>query len=149
MRKVLLPIMVLFIGLSIGGVSAQGLPDLKIENIKIDPLPSGINGPMLQLHMSRSYRFHVTISNVGTAEAHSCFVVRTECIRQGKITPLGEAVVGQANTPYVHAVYDVYPSSAGAGECILRTIVDADQNVNESDESPISNIWDRGATVLP
>ena len=88
MRKVLLTIIVLFIGLSMGGAFAQGLPDLKIENVIIDPVPSGVNGPRLQLHMYRSYRFQITIRNVGTAAAHSSFVVRTECVRQGKAITL-------------------------------------------------------------
>ncbi len=63
--------------------------------------------------------------------------------------PLGEARVGQVKSPYIYAVYNVFPSSAGAGDCTLRTVVDAEKNVNESDESPVSNIWDRKATILP
>ena len=75
--------------------------------------------------------------------------MRTECIRQGRAITIGEARVGQLKSPYVYAVYDVFPSSAGAGNCKLRTIVDADESVKESNESPISNIWDRSATILP
>ncbi len=149
MRKGLLSVMALGIGLSMGSASAQGLPDLKVENVSIDPVPAGVLGPKLQLHMNRSYRFQVTIRNVGAGTVRTCFIVRTECVRQGKTFMLGEALVGQTSGPYIYAVYDVFPSSAGAGDCILRTIVDADQAVNEADKSPLSNIWDRGATVIP
>ena len=149
MRKVSFLLIVLFVILSMGTASGQNMPDLKIEDLKIDPMPSGAQGPKLQLHMSRSYRFQVTIRNAGNLPASNCFVVKTECIKQGNVITLGEAVVGQRTSPYIYAVYDVFPSSAGAGDCILRTIVDADQSVNESNESPLSNIWDRGATILP
>lgn len=39
----------------------------------------------------------------------------------------------------VFACFDIFPSSGGEGECVIRTIVDADNEVNESDEGASSN----------
>lgn len=147
--KIFIPLLCLVFCLVGGSAIAQPMPDLKLENIHIEPMPAGVNGPQMQLHMSGSYRFQVTIRNVGNATAQSCFVVRTQCVRGNSAITLGEALVGQTLSPYIYAVYDVFPSSAGAGDCIIRTIVDVDHRVQELDEGMQSNVWDRGAVVLP
>lgn len=130
---------------------AQG--DLKITNLNIVPMPHGVQGPTMQLHMSGSYRVEVSIQRGGAGQQHGfpCFTVRTECVRSNQSITLGEARIGVAPSSGwgIYAVYDIYPSSAGGGNCLLRTIVDANNEVAEPDESPVSNIWDRNAIILP
>ena len=48
----------------------------------------------------------------------------------------------------IYAVYDVFPGSAKQGDCIVRTTIDADNEIQEPDESPTSNIWDRNSTIV-
>jgi len=131
--------------------NAFGQLELAITNVSIEPTPQGVNGPKLTLHMSRSYRFQVTIERGGPGQLADtqCFTVRTECIKDGKSVVLGVARVGV--TPgmgwNVYATYDVFPSAAGAGDCVLRTTIDVLNEVTEPDESSNSNVWDRGATI--
>ena len=99
----------------------------------------------VQLHMYRSYRMHVSIVNSGASSP--AFTVRTECNRDGMNYKLGETHVGPiASNQTRDAVYDIFPSSAGKGSCMMRTSVDADLKVNESDEAPLSNSRDRVVT---
>jgi hypothetical protein len=131
--------------------TAQPLPgggqsDLQVRNVSISPNP--LVQSQIQLHMYRSYRIQVSILNSGAPSPS--FTVRTECNRNGMKYNLGETHVGPiAQNQTRDAVYDIFPSSAGAGGCMMRTIVDADRQVNESDESPLSNVWDRTVTILP
>jgi len=130
---------------------AQG--DLKITNLNIVPTPQGIQGPAIHLHMSRSYRVEVSIQRGGQGQQHGfpCFTVRTECVRGAQSFTLGEARIGVAPLSGwgIYAVYDIYPSSAGGGNCELRTVVDVNNEVSEPDESPLSNIWIKKAVILP
>jgi len=129
---------------------AQPMPgraqsDLQIRNVSIYPDP--LVQSRIQLHMYRSYRIQVSILNGGASSPD--FTVRTECNRNGMNHKLGETRVGPIPQSQTRdAVYDIFPSSAGAGGCIMRTTVDADRQVNESDESPLSNSWDRAVTIL-
>lgn len=119
--------------------------DLKITNLSIHPNP--LVQSQIKLHMYRSYRIQVSILNRGASSP--AFTVRTECTRNGLPYKLGETRVGpMSQNQTIDAVYDIFPSSAGAGSCMMRTMVDADRQVNESDESPLSNSWDRTVTIL-
>jgi hypothetical protein len=151
MKKVLVALLFVSSIISSQNLFAQG--DLKITNLNIVPTPEGTQGPALQLHMSRSYRAEVSIQRGGQDQQQGfpCFIVRTECVRGGQSFTLGEARISVAPSSgwNIYAVYDIYPSSAGGGDCILRTVVDANNEVSEPDESPQSNIWIRNATILP
>jgi hypothetical protein len=123
------------------------LPDLKIRNLDIAPRPDHSTGPLL-LHMNRSYRFFVSILNRGAPSP--AFTVRTECSRGGMPAKLGEFRVGPIPGGQSRdVVYDVFPGMAGVGNCMMRTTVDADREVNESDESPLNKTWDVVVTILP
>ncbi len=122
--------------------------DLKLTNLAIIPPPEGINGPKITLHAYRSYRVEVSIQRNGIGQVAD-FKVRTECVRGGTPFLLGETMVSgpAGGGGKLGAVYDIFPSSAGYGDCLLRTIIDADNVVAESDESPLSNIWERQARI--
>ncbi len=122
--------------------------DLKLTNLAIIPPPEGINGPRITLHTYRSYRVEVSIQRNGIGQVAD-FKVRTECVRGGTPFLLGETMVSgpAGGGGKLGAVYDIFPSSAGYGDCLLRTIIDADNVVAESDESPLSNIWERQARI--
>ena len=134
-----------------GGISTQGLyaqNDLKITNLKITPTPKGVQTPTIELHMNRSYQVEVTVEQNG--QVSQCFTVRTVCIKNNRTYTLGEARIGfAASLGEAYALYTIFPSSAGGGQCFLRTIVDANNEVAESDESALSNIWDRKTLILP
>lgn len=149
MRKVMMTmLMVLGLGMT-GETVAYAQQDLKIKNLEIYPQPEGITGPRINLHANRSYRFTVTIGkNVALVEGSS-FLVRTECLRAGKKFIIGEARVGNSTGWHIYATYDVFPGEAGVGDCLLRTTVDANNEIQESDKSPLSNIWDRAAVIVP
>lgn len=127
--------------------SAQTL-DLKIKDVVLDPQPAGFNAAKIQLGTYRSYRMTVTLEKTIALPKTASFVVRTECIRNGKSINIGESRVGESKGWFIYATYDVYPGEAGAGDCLLRTTVDADNEIAETDESAVSNRWDRNATLL-
>jgi len=121
------------------------LSDLAIANVAIDPTP--VLQPQLQLHTYRAYRMNVTVVNHGAMAPG--FNVRTECIKNGAPFTLGDSPVGPLGQGQIRQVtYDIFPSSAGTGPCLLRTTVDADRQVNESDESALSNNWDRNTLIM-
>ena len=127
-------------------IPGAGQSDLQIRNVSISPNP--LVQSQIQLHMYRSYRVQVSILNNGAPSP--AFTVRTECNRNGIHYKLGETHVEPILKNQTRDVfYDIFPGEAGAGGCLMRTTVDADQQVNESDESPLSNSWDRAVTVLP
>ncbi len=122
--------------------------DLKIKNIALDPQPAGTTAANIQLGTYRSYRMTVTIEKTLALPKGVSFVVRTECIRDGKSITIGEARVGDSKGWNIYATYDVYPGEAGAGHCLLRTTIDADNEIAETDESVLSNTWNRNATLM-
>ena len=154
--------------------NASELPDLKVTKVEIIPnsvldakrdptfkpeaiievaaaeAAGNLNNPVntaRPMRMYRSYRFLVTIQNVGKVPLTGTFIVRTECIRDGK-EPI---VLGKTRMAMmdgvVFACFDVFPSSGGKGECVIRTIVDAENQVNEGDERPSSNTLDFKALI--
>ncbi len=127
--------------------------DLKITNLSITPVPEGISKAKITLHTSRSYRVEAAIRRTGTAQPGGIpdFTVRTECVRGGSRFRLGETRIGvtAGSGSTLYAVYDIFPSSAGNGDCMLETMVDADNAVAESDESRAGNIWMRRAVIVP
>jgi hypothetical protein len=99
------------------------------------------------MRMYRSYRFIVTIRNVGKVPVTDTFIVRTECVRDGKEPiVLGKTRIAMMDG-VVFACFDVFPSSGGKGECVIRTIVDAENQVNEVDERASSNTLDFKARI--
>ena len=123
---------------------AQGpLPDLVIpmdqqDYISIEPQPEYQGAAGNILHTFRSYRVVVRVINVG-APTNACFVVRTNCVRGNQIFKLGEGRTGLMSG-LGYAAYDIFPSSAGNGPCVLQTIVDADNQVQESNEGATSAV---------
>ena len=103
-----------------------------VQDVK-DP-PFTTNGPIIevapatgstkfQLLASRSYRFIVTV-DFGQGKLPSCLLVETEFILSGKpVIVLGKTHI--AADEHVYACYDVFPSKAGLGDCVIRTSVDA------------------------
>ena len=118
--------------------SAGGLPDLVIamdraHYISIEPQPKyGVQTGNV-LHTYRSYRVTVLVSNFG-AKTNACFTVRTQCVRGNDVYTLGEGRIGMSSGSVAYAVYDIFPSLAGTGACLLRTVVDADNEVQELSE---------------
>lgn len=138
------------LGASVGHVSAgsPGGLDLKIKNMEIDPEPAGTSGPRIVLGTYRSYRATVEIQKTVALPANASFLVRTECIRDGQATTIGQARIGDATGWYMYACYNIFPAEAGAGDCLIRTTIDAQNEISETDESAISNIWDRAARLV-
>lgn len=122
------------------------LPDLAITNVTLKPHPVLL--PKMQLHTYRSYRVRVSVLNKGGSSPG--FIVRTMCNRAGTISTLGEGPTGPIPAGGKRVVaYDIFPSSAGVGDCMMRTKIDASNTVKESDESTQSNTWDKAVTVSP
>lgn len=127
---------------------AQALPDLKVVKVEIVPNSakdvndaffrgrpllevsptSEKDGERLQLPIYRSYRFIVTI-HFGQGKAPGSFLVSTQSVRDGKTVTLGKTRIALEDRSVQYACYHVYPAEAGPGDCVIRTIVEAD---NES-----------------
>lgn len=132
-----------------GAAMVEAASDLKLENFKTEPLPDGVGTPLPIFHTYRSYLATVEIRNL-TGPNPTCFTVRTECHRGANHYVLGEGRVGM--TPvngFAIAAYHIFPSSAGHGQCRLFTIIDADNEVGETDKSPLSNVWELEIMVAP
>lgn len=125
-----------------------GSIDLKIENLEIEPEPAGIASPKIELGTYRSYRAIVTVRKTTALPTNSSFLVRTECIRNGQAETVGQARIGDAKGWHLFACYNLYPGEAGPGDCLLRTTIDAENEITETDESAVSNVWDREAILV-
>jgi len=134
--------------LVLGSIALAAGVDLKIKDIEIDPEPVGTTSPKIQLGIHRSYRIIVTIKKSTALPQGASFVVRTQCNRNGKSVTIGEARVGDSKGWNIYACYDLYPGQAGSGDCLLRTTIDANNEIGEPDESATSNVWDRKATLV-
>jgi hypothetical protein len=126
---------------------AQELPDLNVIRVEIVPnsvkdtddaffrgrpvlevAPTPEKGrEKLKMQVSRSYRFIVTI-HFGKGKAPSSVLVRTECVRDGKTTAIGKTRIALHDPYSQYACYDVYPGEAGPGDCVIRTVVEADKD---------------------
>jgi len=125
---------------------AEELPDLKVVKVEIVPnseqdLKSDAffrgrpiievaptpekGGERLQLPTYRQYRLIVTVQS-GKGKTFASLLVRTECVRDGKTVVLGKTHIGMDDR-IQYACYPVFPSSAGPGDCVIRTIVEADK----------------------
>ncbi|WP_157633721.1 CARDB domain-containing protein [Thioflavicoccus mobilis] len=119
--------------------------DLQVTNLSIHPDP--VVQSQIKLHTYGFYRVHVSILNRGASAP--AFTVRTECMRNDINYKPGETRVDSMQQGQTRDVgYDIFPSSAGAGSCMMRKTVDADRQVNESDESPLSISWGRAIKIL-
>ena len=146
MMKKLIPVMAAMIAfLSGSALWAQELPELKVVKVEIVPNSAkDLNDPFfrrrpilevaptskeddarLQLPTYRSYRFIVTI-HVGPGKAPASCLVSTQSVREGKTVTLGKTRVGFEDRHTFYACYDVFPAEAGPGECVIRTLVEAD-----------------------
>lgn len=129
-------------------------PDLVLENVEIYAFPPDHEVPSsksgrLELHQYRSYRVILTIQNRSTVVAPPFNVAVTSTltgvggditVRNGGTKILGKARVGDLGRGRIYACMDVFPGEAVAGEHDLLFVVDSDHEVNESDESPLSNV---------
>lgn len=143
--RVLVPVFVAA-GVALGapaGAAGQ-LPDLKVVKVEIvpnsakdtDPFfrnrpvvevapPPGKDADRVELGTYRAYRFVVTV-HVGGGKAPPSLLVRTECVRDGKAVVLGKTRIGVEDRSAQYACYPVYPAEGGAGDCVIRTVVEAD-----------------------
>jgi len=182
------------------GASAEDLPDLKVSKVEIIPnnlldartspvfkpdailevaateagaAPRETNSPPLVMRMYRSYRLLVTVRNTGRVLPDGPFLVRAECVREGrKPVVLGKTRVCMLG-PAVYACFDVFPSellvaeaeAAGAplnkvlkkeeasvwakakGDCVIRVIVDADDEVSEAHEGAAGKVLEFKAKI--
>jgi hypothetical protein len=128
----------------------SNLSDLAFSMLKMEPEPEMDDGERVKLNMSRLYKVKATIVNKGGTGA-SEFIVRTVCHRGGdNIYSMGEqSVSGLLAGSSFDVSYNIDPSKVGGGGCLLRTLVDADDQVVESDESESGNTWESMAVVLP
>jgi hypothetical protein len=126
------------------------LSDLAFNVVKIDPEPELDDEQRLKLHKSGSYKVIATIINKGGVDA-SGFIVRTVCHSDDEnIYSLGEhGVTGLLAGSTFDVSYNIDLSKVEGGGCLLRTLVDADDQVVESDESKSGNTWESMAVVLP
>jgi hypothetical protein len=97
--------------------------------IEVAPTPEKGN-ERFRLPTYRSYRFIVTIRLSGKGKVPSSFLVKTECVRDGKTVTLGKTRSGLENRLVGYACYDVFPAEGGAGDCLIRTFVEADNGKN-------------------
>jgi hypothetical protein len=148
MKRVIFTMLIIVSVFLMGNTVVVAQQDLKVKNLEIYPKPAGIGGPRVQLDMHRSYRFIVTIQKSVNLAPGSSFLVKAECIRGGKKITIGKARVGETLGWNIYACFDVYPAEGGAGDCLLRITVDYHNEVKETDESDVSNIWDRNATFM-
>jgi hypothetical protein len=146
MRKLVPLIAAVVISLAGSAALAQELPDLKVVKVEIvpnsekdlkdaffrdrpiievAPTPEK-GGERLQLPAYRGYRFIVTI-HIGKGKSPSTLLVRTECVRDGKTVVLGKTRIGRDDRVVQYACYPVFPGEAGPGDCVIRTIVEADK----------------------
>lgn len=155
MRRVVLalPVCVAF---ALGSAAPpQNRPDLKIAKVEIvpnsvedlqrdaffrgrpliqaAPNPQKEGDERLRLPTNRSYRFIVTIRRDGKGKVPSSFLVRTECVRDGKTVTLGKSRTSLEGRVAGYACYDVFPSTGGDGDCLIRTVVEMDHGKNALD----------------
>jgi hypothetical protein len=93
--------------------------------LEVAPTPEK-DGERLQLPTYRSYRFIATI-HIGEGKAPASFLVRTECVRDGKTVILGQTRIALEDRLVQYACYNVFPAEAGRGDCMIRTVVEADK----------------------
>jgi hypothetical protein len=108
--------------------SAKDLEDAFFRGrpiLEVAPTPEK-GGERLRLPTYRSYRFIVTIQ-AGKSKAGSSFLVRTECVRDGKTVTLGKTRIASDGRFARYACYDVFPAEAGPGDCVIRTVVETDK----------------------
>jgi hypothetical protein len=143
MRSLVPALSVAVLALAGSAASGQQQPELKVVKVEIvpnsakdanDPFFRGRpvveaaptpekGGERLRLPTYRSYRFIVTI-HPGTSNAASSFLVRTECVRDGKTVTLGKTRIAPDGRFAQYACYDVFPAEAGPGDCVIRTVVE-------------------------
>lgn len=145
MKRFLLCMLSCFV---LGSTILTAAVDLKIRNLELAPKPAYVEGQGIQLDTHGAYRVVVTIQKSAALPTGASFVVRTECIRNGKSVIIGEARVGDSKGWNIYACYDLYPGEAGLGLCRLRTTIDADNEIVESNESAISHVYDTIATLV-
>ena len=146
MRNLVPTIAAVVISLAGSAALAEELPALKVVKVEIvpnsakdlnDPFFRGRpilevaptpekDGERLQLPTYRSYRFIVTI-HIGEGKAPASFLVRTECVRDGKAVILGKTRLALEDRGAQYACYNVFPAEAGPGDCVIRTTVEADK----------------------
>jgi hypothetical protein len=145
MRSLVPVIVVVGIALAGSAASGQELPDLKVVKVEIVPNsakdddaffrnrpvlevtpPPEKDGERLKLGTYRSYRFIVTV-HIGNGKAPPSLLVRTECVRDGKTVVLGKAHIVRENRFAQYACYDVFPAEGGVGDCVIRTVVEANK----------------------
>jgi hypothetical protein len=108
------------------------------DYISIEPQPEYKGAAGNILRTSKGYRMVVHVRNFG-APTDACFIVRTYCVRGNQTFKLGEGRMGLISGSGF-AAYNIFPSSAGNGPCLLQTVVDADNQVQESNEGATSSV---------
>jgi hypothetical protein len=81
-----------------------------------------------QLMRFRSYRVIATVRNTGAGTGPSSFVVRTDCVKDGKAVTLGKTRIGLEGRAVGYACYDIFPAEGGAGDCLVRTVVEVEDS---------------------
>lgn len=138
-----------------GGLAAS-LParppatDLVIEDVEILQYPgdgaevTAKGAQPLRLEQYRSYRVVAHVRNRGARILGAFNVVA----RSGNgHKEIGRARVGDTGR-LIYACFDLFPGSCPPGQTELRIVVDANDEIAESDETDISNIWKHKATFV-
>ena len=102
------------------GVFFKGQPILEVAPT------SGDWGRRLKMGTYRSYRFIATIKISGGARRPDSCLVVTQCIQNGKAVTIGKTRIALEGSTTKYACYQVDPSSAKPGDCIIRTILEVD-----------------------
>ena len=102
-------------------------------------------------HFSTSASYKMEVEVDCKVPINTAVNVRTYAVVSGQRVSLGDARVGRAHSSgRVFVSFHIYPSSASFhGPCQFVCVVDADNEVAESDESKSSNEWAFQATIHP
>lgn len=128
--------------------------EIKIVNVSFP----GPLKPKTEVDYNRNwYTNHFSVSSSYKTEVelaidipmNTAFNVRLYAIVYGNRISLGDARVGRAQAPGpIFVAFYIYPSSANYyGQCEFVCVVDADNEIVETDESPVTNEWRFNATI--
>jgi hypothetical protein len=99
--------------------------------------------------VSASYKIQVELR--ASIPPNTYFNVGTYALVGGRLLRLGAVRVGRvSHSDIIYATYHIFPSSANYyGQCQFVVIADYDNEIKETDETPLSNEWRFQATIHP
>jgi hypothetical protein len=145
----------LFAGVYVA-IAAEQKHEVKILNISFTgpkkpktEIMKKVNSYTNHFTVSASYKMEVEVD--AQVPKNTAFNVRTYATVGGKRVSLGDARIGRAHSSgHVFVSHHIFPNSAKFyGQCQSVCVVDADNEILEKNESPMSNEWKFQATIHP